>query len=222
MKERPFIFSTPMVRALLNTQPNIWPAEPIDPDRPYKCMTRRVVTRIDGVGPITEFGESDTLGYKWHFRDKRLKWHDAKSVMPPYKIGYILWVRETFTKTKDGDYIYRSDPMFDGMDKGDFSWTWTSPLFLPRKAAQILLEVKNVRIKRVQDITEEDAKAEGVERQMWFRPHGDSDDESITYGKGFTPCYKNGFAHIWENINGKKYPWDSNPWVWVYEFMRVS
>jgi hypothetical protein len=99
---------------------------------------------------------------------------------------------------------------------------WQPSIFMPRVAARLFPEVKSVRIERLQDITEEDAKAEGAEKWGWFRPHGASDEDCITYGKGLWPCYKNGFAHIWEKINSENYPWNSNPWVWVIEFGRIE
>jgi hypothetical protein len=315
MSEKPVIFSTPMVRALLNTKPGTWPAEPIDLGKPYKWMTRRVIK------PRYKPGEA---GFELSRQSLNISIVDEEGMTvredgPAFWPGDILWVRETFTKTKGGDYIYRADPMFDGMDKGDFSWPWTSPLFLPCKAARILLEVKNVRIERVQDITEEDAKAEGAgiewlkkwipdnyvepdENAHWINGY----DESFSYcekcgekkarrlkkgnpGKDFrldggwdwqendvptycescgkpltfTPTHfcveqeyeewKNsglvksdafllsqiiddeglredfpemdriGFRTLWDGINaGRGYPWDKNPCVWVYEFMRVS
>jgi hypothetical protein len=242
MKEKPIIFSTPMVQALLNTKPNIWPEEAIDPSKPFKWMTRRVI-KPQPV-EVSEF----------------LAWQQETG--KKYQKGDILWVRETFTKTKDGDYIYRSDPMFDGMGKGDFSWSWTSPLFLPRKAARILLEVKDVRIERLQDITEEDAKAEGVaglwdymtdaqwkeyvdrlgrngnpisntDKHAWgyknylWHGHfgeygmGNKKSDAWKYQKSAYDTAKGSFSSLWELINAERgYPWDSNPWVWVYEFMK--
>jgi hypothetical protein len=175
MKEKPILFSAPMVRALMNTKPGSWPAEPVDPSKPYKRMTRRVITKINGIGPITEFGNSDTPEYKWHFRDKHLRWHDVNDVVPRYKVGDILWVRETFTKVPNGDYIYRADPIFDGCGKGDISWDWTPSIFMPREAARIFLEVKDVMVEQLQDITEEDAKAEGVGKgwlENWIEQFG--------------------------------------------------
>jgi hypothetical protein len=81
MSEKPILFCTEMVKAILE-------------DR--KTMTRRVITKISGIGPITDFGESTTPGYRWHFRDKHLRWYDVNNVLSPYKTGDILWVRETW------------------------------------------------------------------------------------------------------------------------------
>jgi hypothetical protein len=161
-------------------------------------MTRRVVNRIAGFGPVTKFGESDAPGHKWLFRDKHLVWHDVNDVLPPYQKRDILWVRETFTKAPDGNCLYRSDPMFDDCGKGDISWNWTSPIFMPREAARITLEVKAVRIERVQEITDKDVKAEGCD-------------------------YIRQFMDLWDTLNAKRgCSWESNPWVYVYGFMRAT
>jgi hypothetical protein len=213
MKEKPIIFSTPMVQALLNTKPGTWPAEPIDAGRPFKFMTRRVI-KPQPIPPKTAYEASvlETL----LFGERR------------YSVGDILWVRETFTKTEGGEYIYRSDPMFDGMGKGDFAWSWTSPLFLPRKAARIFLELKGVRIERLQNITKEDARAEGAEQIDPFglkKLPSSLIEPGGAYGKGFIPkkSYRAGFYQIWDTLNAKRgYSWDNNPWVWVYELMRVG
>jgi hypothetical protein len=220
MKEYPILFSGPMVQALLNTKPNTWPAEPIDPSKPLKFTPRRIVFRINGVGPVTEFGESSAPGYKWHFRDRHLRWHDAKDIKPPYQEGDILWVRETFTKDQNGECIYRADPVFDNCGKGDISWAWISPLFLSYEAARIKLEVKNVRIERVQDITEEDARAEGVKITAYCGTKPEF--KNPVCAERNNSCYVCAFKDLWDTLNAKRgHSWDRNPWVLVIEFIRI-
>jgi hypothetical protein len=238
MSEKPIIFSTPMAQALLNTKSGIWPAEPIDPDRPYKRMTRRVVK------PRYKPGE---VGFEVSRQSLNISIVDEEGMTvreggPKYWSGDILWVRETFTKTKEGDHIYRSDPMFDEMTKGDFSWSWTSPLFLPHKAARIFLKVKDVRIERLQDITPEDVLNEG----LYIKPPAGCDPKRPENWNKMTekeqekyianiarPTYMaqlyygellvTKFKELWDILNAKRgYSWDGNPWVWVYEFMRLS
>jgi hypothetical protein len=82
---------------------------------------------------------------------------------------------------------------------------------MPRWASRIALEITNVRVERLQDISEEDAQAEGVPK-------------SITQ-YGLTIDYENyrePFIELWDKINGKKHPWASNPWVWVVEFRKID
>jgi len=84
-------------------------------------------------------------------------------------------------------------------------------IHMPRWASRIALEITNVRVERLQDISEEDAQAEGVPK-------------SITQ-YGLTIDYENyrePFIELWDKINGKKHPWASNPWVWVVEFRKID
>ena len=220
---KPILFSTPMAQALLNTAPGVWPAAPIDPSKPYKSQTRRVVRYKDkgsgedhyifnmrispDVQDAYEVACEDISGvsnngiaYGWIF--------------PKYKVGDILWVRETFTSDEDRNYIYKADPMFDDCGPGDIGWKWTSPIFMPRKAARLFLEVKSVRAERLRDITSKDCIAEGA-MALKKLPDG-----SLAHGQIFEIL---AFGQLWDTLNAKRgYSWESNPWVWVYEFMRVE
>lgn len=84
----------------------------------------------------------------------------------------------------------------------------TSPLFMPRWASRITLEITDVRVQRVQDISVEDAGAEGC---------GLPDP-----ARGFLGEPRKVFHLLWESINGKKHPWAENPWVWVLTFCKVD
>jgi hypothetical protein len=239
MKGKPILFSTPMVKALLNTKPNAWPPEPIDPSKPHKRQTRMVITRIKGFGPITEFGESTTPGYKYHFRDKHLRWNDVREIEPLGLPGDILWVRETFAKNTDRvgekrdvfekDYLYKADG--NGYSP---PVKWRSPLFMPHDAARIKLEVKSVRIEWLQDIKSDDVKAEGWPKSYtswgveikYVGPYCESCSYSTSENKVCSTdyCYEQTcFSAFWNKLNAKRgYGWKSNPWVWVYEFMRLT
>jgi len=82
---------------------------------------------------------------------------------------------------------------------------------MPREAARIFLEIRTISVGRLQDIGEKDAKAEGVE------PMTTPDIPGV----GRT--YRQGFEWLWKEINAKRgYSWESNPWVWVIEFLRIS
>ena len=84
---------------------------------------------------------------------------------------------------------------------------WSNPLFMPRWASRLVLEVVSVRVERVQAITEDGARAEGVV------------DVSHLHG---APSCRATFANMWNAINGKRAPWESNPWVWVVRFKKVE
>lgn len=90
---------------------------------------------------------------------------------------------------------------------------------MPRWASRITLEITNVRVERLQEITQEDAFEEGMSQNLASSlGFSVSESEEIF---NFTQCRRT-FMHLWDSINAKKYPWSSNPWVWVIEFKRVS
>lgn len=191
MKERPILFSTPMVQAILEGR---------------KTQTRRVVKQKHL--PFVENLLGGFLNGKWNQRP-----------LPYGKKGDHLWVRETFTKIEPNILLYRADEMFDGMEAGDFGWSWKPSIFMPRAASRITLEVTNVRVERLQDISEADAVAEGIEKLgnilLW------------TY-KNYSDAPKNrqlsaveSYQTLWESINGAG-SWNLNPWVWVVEFRRIK
>jgi hypothetical protein len=203
MKEKPMIFSD-TIGAIKNTKPGVWPAEPIDPSKPFKWMTRRVVKpQPDDKGDrlIVEYGKLKRI-----WQGFRMIWDAETLGKPPHQIGNRFWVRETWLKADDG-FHYRVDatPESERLRR-DYGYKWYSPIFMPREASRIVLEVKNVRIERLQDITEDDARAEGVTRTD-YRILDD----------------KTAFALLWDRINKKHgYHWDKNPWVYVITFERVK
>jgi hypothetical protein len=116
--------------------------------------------------------------------------------------GARLWVRETFTAHgafgTDGRIAYRADA---SGGKEPHGLNWKPSIFMPRKASRITLEIVGVRVERLQDISERDAIAEGVERDAMCGP-----------------C--SWYQMIWEKINGKG-SWAKNSFVWVLEFKRI-
>ena len=123
-----------------------------------------------------------------------------------------LWVRETWSYDEP-QVIYRADYNGDVPPEGK----WRPSIFMPRKFSRITLEATGVRVERLQEITEEDAIGEGV-----------FDGGCLNCG-GTQPCgcdnpvpdARDSFIWIWDSLNGKTYPWASNPFVWVIEFRRV-
>jgi hypothetical protein len=193
---KPILFSTPVVRALLNTKPNTWPAEPIDSSRPYKWMTRRIVKPR----PCTD--KNGFVNIKGYWFNPQKDTDHAFDGVAPYGVSDHLLVRETFTKSPAGDYIYLADPIFDGCSRGSVECDLTPSIFMQKKAARIFLEVKNVRVERVQDINEEDAKAEGIEEWLkrWVYDNYTEPDENAYWisgdDEGFSYCQKCGESEI--------------------------
>jgi hypothetical protein len=96
---------------------------------------------------------------------------------------------------------------------------------MPRAFSRITLEVTEVRVQRLQEISEDDARAEGVE--PYTPPHGHISPGQRVPGPGFDGCrlgdqpHRLPFADLWDSINGKRAPWSSNPWVWALTFRRM-
>ena len=137
----------------------------------------------------------------------RLEWAGGVH-RPRYQPGDILWVRETWGIGIQlaGGIIYRADyagkqaPLAEGQK-------WRPSMIMPRELARIFLRVTDVRVERLQDISERDAIAEGLADAARYTPR-----RNIRR-----------FADFWDSFNAKRgYAWATNPWVWVYTFERVQ
>lgn len=203
MKERPILFSGPMVRAILEGR---------------KTMTRRVVKHnVVWLGTAEEWNSGkyhpdmpnwETFGPQRSnvlarlvgtFGDAYL----ASLECPHGKPGDRLWVRETWQTHCEMDAVKPSDlPVGTAIQYPATYDHWVSKkrpsIFLPRWASRVTLEITNVRVELLNQISRENRIAEGV-----------------TSGSAVE------FAEAWDKVNGKKHPWESNPWVWVIEFKKV-
>ncbi len=220
MKEHPILFSSPMVKALLagtktQTRRLLKPAPP---------TTEAVLARAGITFSIfTDAHSPGTFrvgGPVWAVRELMGVEPDWRS---PYgEPGDRLWVRETLLLGDDGSWVYAADSCPIELVAGDpnypamLSWAHhnererCNSIHMPRWASRITLEVTSVRVERLQDISEEDAKAEGVDSV----PVGDIPRNGTLY-------HRDDFAQLWDIINGSKAPWSSNPWVWVVGFRRL-
>lgn len=210
MSIKPILFSTSMVRAILE-------------DRKY--MTRRIV-KVPADAEFMGFGFCNTNGNE----EARFVLPDGSNeyVHPKRETGDILWVRETWQQVyglddndqiieHTGRYLYAAtDDRFDGQwlrDDGSMCdiMPWRPSIFMPREAARIWLEVTEVRCERVQDIAEEDAKAEGFKSEPPY---------TINAAQWTA---RDNFHDLWDSLNAKRgYGWDANPWVWVISFKRCE
>lgn len=193
-KEKPIIFGADSVRAILSGA---------------KTQTRRVVKHdVDD-----ELFSNDSRYRLWHASEC------------PYQPTQQLWVREGH-RIEAGDYEegwarvrYKSDEKHKNVKPAqwpiDVSLQWRSPIHMPRWASRITLEVTGVRVERLQEITDEDAKAEGVDgcRDMRF---------AVAFGNIHSTGHRLNFIDHWDKINVKKHPYSGNPWVWVITFKRLT
>ena len=218
-KERPILFSGSMVRAILDGR---------------KTQTRRVLK--DRFWDIQSGPENCMNGFRridggcavFEIQDTVDSTHEYK-IRCPYGVpGDTLWVRECWgtpdadhpqcvdgRKPQQGDHmVYRANPADDyqwgsGLpSQGGF--VWRPSIHMPRWASRITLEVTDVRIERVQEISVDDAIAEGV----WLDPPD---------AHGFRSEVQGAFRELWDSINAKRgFGWEANPWVWALAFKRIN
>lgn len=202
MKERPILFSGPMVRAILEGR---------------KTQTRRVIKPqpsyqgYDGPPKLNSFGE--------------FSYPAQRGFKCPYgQPGDRLWVRETWNAWRQCNLEYNEWDTCGfapseikeryGAVKLEYAATsesvgpWRPSIHMPRWASRITLEIMSVRVERLQDVSEEDARAEGCEWSQWSFPNS-------------TRPGKSAYRALWESIHGHG-SWDQNPWVWVVEFKEVK
>jgi hypothetical protein len=130
--------------------------------------------------------------------------------------GDRLWVRETWEYFEDANSVEHT---IYKADNPDYSGKWRPSIFMPRWASRITLEIVNVRVERVQDISEGDARAEGFPITWDGKPY-DPPSPEIDRWQGYGGA---SFCLKWNSINAKRgYGWDVNPWVWVVEFKRIE
>lgn len=139
----------------------------------------------------------------------------------PYKVGMTLWVRETFAiddwiHSQDrGKIIYKTQSI-----DPDYPVKWKPSIFMPKAACRIFLEITNIRVEKVQEITNVEAEKEGIEVLATgpYRHTAASKINNKVYDSTI-----NAFKGLWDSINEKRgYGWHKNPWVWVVEFKRKT
>lgn len=224
MTERPILFSGSMVRAILAGE---------------KTQTRRLVKYHDGglAYPREDCHWRVASDGLWHpcvdFLGRGISDPIGEGIACKFGApGDRLWVRETWAPVDflDRGYVlydpiaigYRADHAaishefgnVHSLDVTNWGWdkvNWRPSIFMPRWASRIMLEVVDVRVERLQDITEEDAEAEGVTAAPFCKAGRSAGLEHIE-----------SFELLWDSINGERAPWASNPWVWRVEFERAA
>ena len=208
---KPILFSAPMVQAILDGR---------------KTQTRRIVKPQPTYLPITTTLENHESILK-DYLNSGINKNIFKS--QKIKIGDILWVRETWQQECEliqiaggdwsnaylnatGNYVYKSDNIILPSETETFS-KWKPSIFMPKEACRIFLKVTNVRVERLNDISEGDAISEGIiskNEKLFF----DYENKTFHY---LSP--QNSFKSLWNSINKN---WEENPFVWVYTFERIE
>ena len=242
MGEKPILFNTQMVRAILNGS---------------KTQTRRLIKRrydntvlemkTDKYGTRLIEIQKDEEGVTFGKHEDGSTWRKLRAYIEPkpaYKRGDILYVRETWNygyvdsdckecchpecwfeeddyKKKDSHprfiinrFWYKADKD-DEADMDGLGGRWRPSIHMPKEAARIWLRVTDVRLQRLQDISSEDVDAEGCKEWAY----------STTTGE-LLPSAPTWFEILWDETvsekDKKEYGWDANPWVWAYTFERID
>ena len=170
-------------------------------------------------------------------------WVFSLAKCPYGQVGSILWVRETHYRygkwikngiTKTGRQKWAIKPVENGFNvryfenppsyickkKDEIGYFKRPAIFMPRKYARLFPEITEIRVQRVQEISEVDAVAEGANPGYILASPTIFHKRLPNYTE--TPKdFRLGYQRLWDSINGKKYPWASNPWVWIIEFKKV-
>lgn len=195
----PILFNTEMVRAILDGR---------------KDATRRIVKGFipnDAVWGYTAFTPKGYISCRGTFADG----YGEKFFKLPCEPGNILYVRETWKKAPNGYYYYED---WQKNDIADIT-KWKPSIRMPKEAARIWLKVTDVKVERLQNITEDGSKAEGAIDNRGFIHSPDNEYDRIHTAREH-------FIEIWNSTIKKssldRYGWDANPWVWVIEFERCE
>ena len=215
MKEHPILFSGPMVRAILEGRKfqTRRIVKPQPSKHHWKILPgyRREIKLMEcSNGLHAKVVDSIPVGTMQR-RENDL---DPVWIKCPYgSVGNILWVRETWGYCDRNHVIYRADDIEAlAKERQWVSWPrWTPSIHMPRWASRISLKITDIRIERLQEISKEDALAEGVTldpncKKKWAVDH----DPRMA------------FADLWDSINAKTFPWDKNPYVWCITFEAIK
>ena len=233
MKYHPIQFSDEIVRAIIEGR---------------KTQTRRVVkwpiysVRHHGTRRVFTCDMADKVNACLERMAAGENVHPHDTVVTKYGLpGDRLWVREAWNVCPEdqcipGEYtqvshwnrsqriVYRATvPSSTHPDHPEWGeQRWRSSMLMPRWASRIELEVVSARVERLQDISEEDALAEGVPCSAWDEEDWVDSDGYPTCGDQRAKRAREEFVDLWESINGKKAPWASNQFVWRIEFKKVQ
>lgn len=213
MSIKPILFNGEMARAIINGR---------------KTVTRRIIRlkydnthiewKTDKYGRCLIELQNDVEGETHGKREDGTTWHKLlayRELKPPYKVGDVLYVRETWSKLSvrrnagyiSERYVYKASDEYPFGEKYIVKFRWHPSIHMPKEAARIFLKVTDVRIERLQDIHKDKPG-----------PNNQIVREGFLYGCDFIAGWN-------ETVSEKdldKYGWEANPWVWVIEFERCE
>lgn len=234
-KEKPILFSGPMVRAILEGR---------------KTQTRRLANLKHVLSTAQKrigFAQCDDYSLfrpsrlapgcprlcvpVRHPDDANMNWHDCggECLHPPYEVGMRLWVRETWATADECghfNHLHTKKVLFKA-DGNTCVNRWRPSIHMPRWASRITLEITDVRVQRLQEISEGDVLAEGIRevtkdgRIVKYCVYDKADMSTVPWAD-MPRSSVEAFRHLWDSINAKPGTrWEDNPWVFAYTFVRV-
>lgn len=213
MKERPILFKAEMVKAILEGR---------------KTQTRRIVPEkmLDKYYEYDEWCDAVMPTGEGHSREYEKQFFLDR--FPLGEKGNQLWVRETHKTIKSRNSLLLPEPMYSDHKDYDIAvkelgWKVVPSIHMPRWASRIQLEITDVRVERLNDISEDDAKSEGsyLERCSCMPMANDKTPIEKLFSQTYCHIHGIEFKHLWKSINGKS-SWDENPWVWIIEFKKIG
>lgn len=207
MNEKPILFNAEMVSAILSGR---------------KTMTRRIIKPFPDSPQVLETRTAENgcvfaiHANRSNTQEGRFRWD-----CPLGKPGDQLWVRETWNK-HGGLITYRADhDWIEEMRKATVCPAkWVPSIHMPRWASRINLLITGVRVERLNDISEQDALAEGIDAD-YLAESQDHYDCIADHNMTGRPTARGYFSSLWQSIYGEE-NWEANPWVWVIEFERME
>lgn len=235
MKYRPILFSGEMVRAILEGRKT-------QTRRVVKMSSVEGFDTHDMWHSAQQVRDGSWIFWSCKTPPSKTTYESGGFLCPYGQPGDRLWVRETYQLWQpwgsDGDEWIGDEVMeFDGRvpkvapdeysmwkvaykaDEPELCKWWRPSIFMPRWASRITLEIVNVRVERLQEISRDDARAEGMSNIWAWGPERDR----IHFSRAVLNPFVANFSVLWDEINSKRgFGWDVNPWVWVIEFKCIS
>lgn len=208
MKERPILFTTEMIQAILDGR---------------KTQTRREFKLKHCNKKMTWANEPYSI-----VNDVDFKSQITGEIFIPKNayglVGDILWVKETWSINPFYDKDNKAKYLYAATDKPFENHKWKPSLYMPREACRLRLKIKSIRVERLMDISEQDAIAEGVRQRFGGFINYANPSNLLTETYPFLSrkysAAQMSYLSLWEKINGEN-SFEENPWVWVIEFERA-